>query len=257
MPSILEGHELSVSFGGLAANNGVSLAVRANLVTGLIGPNGAGKTTCFNVLTGALVPHAGRVMVEGVETTGEGARHMAHRGVARTFQNLELFEDLTVRENVELGATRFADYGVLAGILRTPRARRQDRYIYQRAEEALEFVGIAAIADVNVADLPYGLRRRTEIARALALGPRVLLLDEPTAGMDPVETSQIGELLTRIVEDLETPVLLVEHDMSLVQGYVDYVYVLEFGQIIAQGTPVEVLRHEDVIRAYFGATPTR
>lgn len=249
---VLAASNVTVRFGGLVANDDVSLEARRGVVTGLIGPNGAGKTTFFNVLTGAQQPTEGTVLIGGVDVTGRNRQSIAGLGMARTFQNVELFEELTVRENVAVGATRFARHGPLAALARSKRARRDERMLEQIADQAVAFVGLADIVHERVADLPYGFRRRTEIARALALGPSILLLDEPSAGMDPSETRELGELFTRVVEVLDVPVLLVEHDMTMVRQFVDYVYVLDFGSILTHGAPVDVLADHRVVDAYLG-----
>jgi branched-chain amino acid transport system ATP-binding protein len=254
--TVLEARGIEVRFGAVVANRDLSLSVRDGITTGLVGPNGAGKTTCFNVLTGALRPTKGNILLAGQDVTGRGAAEVAQHGVARTFQNLDLFDDLTVAENVQIGATRFATHGILEALVRSPRAVHQKRAVVARAKQAMGFCGLLHHADTGVSSLPYGVRRRTEIARALALEPRVLLLDEPTAGMDPRETVEMGQMFDRIVDGLGVPILLVEHDMSLVEGFVDYVYVLEFGEIIAQGTPTEVLRDARVVNAYLGSGTT-
>lgn len=250
---VLEASNVTVRFGGLIANDDVSLQARRGVVTGLIGPNGAGKTTFFNVLTGAQSPTQGRVLVEGTDVTNANRQAIAGLGVARTFQNVELFEELTLRENVQVGATRFARHGPFAALARSARSRRDETFLGDIADRAIAFVGLTEVAGDRVADLPYGYRRRTEIARALALGPSILLLDEPSAGMDPVETRELGRLFTKVVEVLDVPVLLVEHDMTMVRQFVDYVYVLDFGAILTHGAPADVLADERVVEAYLGS----
>jgi len=254
---VLASSGVTVRFGGLVANDDVTVEVRAGAVTGVIGPNGAGKTTFFNVLTGAVRPTSGTVTLDGRDVTGWSRHALAAAGLARTFQNLALFDNLTVRENVEVGAVRFAPYDPLSGVLRLPRARRQERIVHTLAERALALVGVEALADARVADISYGDRRRVEVARALALGPKVLLLDEPSAGMDPVETRQLGAVIDRIVDELGLPVLLVEHDMSMVSDVVDHLYVLDFGRILVEGSPQDVLADEQVIAAYLGTGEVR
>jgi ABC-type branched-subunit amino acid transport system ATPase component len=236
---------ISVRFGDLEANRDVTLVARCGMVTALIGPNGAGKTTFFNVLTGAVRPNAGSVQVFGADVGPLTPAKAARLGVIRTFQNLKVLPRLTVLENVAIGAGRGRTAGLPATLVGAPRARTMSR-------EALDFVEVGAPPSALVADLPYGIERRVEIARALAAEPRILLLDEPTAGMGPGETLEIGDLIDRVVDELGIPVFVVEHDMRVVRGFADVVHVLEQGRVIASGAPAEVLADPQVIEVYLG-----
>lgn len=250
---LLTTDRITVRFGGLVANDEVSVSVPLGRVTALIGPNGAGKTTFFNVLTGAQQSSSGDVYLDGDKVTGASRSAMAKLGAARTFQNLQIFESLTVEENVLVGASRFVRSGPVESLIIAPRARRDERLLRAVARQALEMTGLAEYADTRAADLSYGLRRRAEIARALAVGPRILFLDEPSAGMDGAETMDLGSLISRIVDELGIAVFLVEHDMSMVREFVDYVYVLDFGRLLIEGRPLEVLQDAAVVEAYLGS----
>jgi branched-chain amino acid transport system ATP-binding protein len=244
--------DVTVTFGDLVANDQVTLSAAAGMVTALIGPNGAGKTTFFNVMTGAVRPDSGRVSIFGEDAGTMTPAKAARLGVIRTFQNLKVLPRLTVFENVALGAGRGATAGLAATLAGLPAARRAEARAREAAEWALDFVSVGAPADALVADLPYGVERRVELARALAARPRVLLLDEPTAGMGPGETNEVGDLIARVVDELGIAVFVVEHDMRVVRGFADHVYVLDQGRVIASGVPADVLSDQRVIDVYLG-----
>lgn len=255
-PPLLEVADVTVRFGGLVANDAVSLAVPAGSISGLIGPNGAGKTTLFNVITGAQAPTGGRVHFAGNDITAASRIDRARLGMARTFQNLSLVTSLSVVDNVTIGLGRFRRAGMASAIVRTPRLRAQDRAIRDVAIGALEFVGLVHAAMTMTSDLTYGDRRRLEIARALAASPSLLLLDEPSAGMGPAETAVLAAVIDRARVELGVTVLLVEHDMSFVRTLAEHCSVLEFGRVLAAGPTAEVLADERVAEAYLGKAAT-
>ncbi len=242
---------MSISFGGLAALNQVSFAVESGTVKAVIGPNGAGKTTLFHLITGFLTPEAGRIVFQDEEIQGQPAHAIAARGIARTFQLVQLFDHLTVLENIMVGRHRLTRSGLVAGALRLPRSRREEAAIRRDAWESLEFVGLTGRAQQLAGSLPLGLKRLLEIARALAAAPKLLLLDEPASGLDPVETERLGERIMDLRRRGLT-VLLVEHDMSLTMEVADDIAVLSYGRLLAQGPPRAIQRHPEVIAAYLG-----
>jgi branched-chain amino acid transport system ATP-binding protein len=248
--AILEARHVTKKFGGLIAVNDVSLDVKAGEILGLIGPNGAGKTTFFNCLTGMEVPTSGEIVFEGRRLQGRPER-ITKRGVARTFQNIRLFPNMTVEENVIVGRHCRTTVGVLEAIARGPRFRREERESRERAAELLQFVGLTHSSDNLARNLPYGDQRRLEIARALATEPHLLLLDEPTAGMNPQETRAATDLIRR-VRDQEITVVVIEHDMRFIFGICDRVAALVEGQLLTVGSPYEVQSNPRLIEAYLG-----
>ncbi|WP_409179657.1 ABC transporter ATP-binding protein [Amycolatopsis sp. VS8301801F10] len=249
--TLLKVDDVTVRFGGLVALDSVSFEIRRGEILGLIGPNGAGKTTCFNAMTGVYRPSSGQVLLEG-KPLGKTSRHgITQLGIARTFQNIRLFSEMTALENVVVGTDARHKTSLLGALLRVPRHHREEKQAIEKAMALLEFVGIADRAADRAKNLPYGYQRRLEIARALATEPKLLCLDEPAAGFNPAEKEELMGLIRTIRDDGYT-VLLIEHDMKLVMGVTDRIVVLEFGKKIADGQPGEIRENPAVIAAYLG-----
>ena len=252
MTALLEVKNLGISFGGLRAVNNFEIQIEKEQLYGLIGPNGAGKTTIFNLLTGVYRPDNGKVLLDGKDITGKSTIEINKAGIARTFQNIRLFKDLTVLDNVKVGLHNNHHYNTVSGIFRLPRFRTVEKEMNEKAMELLKVFGLDGEADVQAANLPYGKQRKLEIARALATNPKLLLLDEPAAGMNPNETGELMDTIRFVRENFHMTILLIEHDMKLVSGICEKLTVLNFGQVLASGNTSDVLNNPQVIKAYLG-----
>lgn len=253
--TLLKVKQLTKNFGGLAAVSNVNLELESNELVGLIGPNGAGKTTLFNLLTGVYEPSEGEISLDTGETkvlNGLAPYKIADLGLSRTFQNIRLFKDLSVMDNVLIAMNSKNNQGFLSSVLRLPKFYKIEDNIRKKAVELLTIFGLDKKADTLAKNLPYGEQRRLEIVRALATQPRILFLDEPAAGMNPQETAELTELIRKIQKDFEITILLIEHDMSLVMEVCERIYVLEYGQVIAEGEPEAIKNNPRVIEAYLG-----
>ncbi len=250
--AMLSVKNLGISFGGLHAVDSFSITIEKGELYGLIGPNGAGKTTVFNLLTGVYKPDVGQIILDGVDITGKNTIEINKAGIARTFQNIRLFRNMSVLDNVKTGLHNNYKYSTASGILRLPSYFKTERRMNERAHEILKVFDLDQEADTLSANLPYGKQRKLEIARALATEPKLLLLDEPAAGMNPAETDELMETITLIRKKYDVTILLIEHDMKLVSGICEKIFVLNFGTKLANGTPSEVLNNPEVIKAYLG-----
>ncbi len=250
---ILECRHLGIDFGGLTAVNNFDMAIGRTEIAGLIGPNGAGKTTVFNLLTKVYQPTRGTILLGGMDTHSMTTVQVNKAGIARTFQNIRLFSNLSVEDNVKIGLHNQINYGMWQGIFRLPAYWKQEKVAHERAMELLSIFDMEGLADAKAGSLPYGAQRRLEIVRALATNPSLLLLDEPAAGMNPSETAELMDNIVKIRDTFGIAVLLIEHDMSLVMGICEGICVLNFGQIIAKGTPDEIKNNPEVIKAYLGS----
>ncbi len=250
--ALLEVKNLGISFGGLRAVNAFDISIEKEELYGLIGPNGAGKTTVFNLLTGVYRPDTGKVALDGKDITGKKTIDINRAGIARTFQNIRLFKQLSVLDNVKVGLHNKHRYSTIEGILRLPKYRKTEKEMDGQAMELLKVFDLDQSAHLTAANLPYGQQRRLEIARALATEPKLLLLDEPAAGMNPNETGELMDMIRFVREKFHMTILLIEHDMKLVSGICEKLTVLNFGEVLCQGSTAEVLNDPQVITAYLG-----
>ena len=250
--AMLEVKNLSISFGGLKAVNDFQITIEKGQLYGLIGPNGAGKTTVFNLLTGVYQPDTGSILLDGVNITGKKTIDINQTGIARTFQNIRLFKELSVLDNVKAGLHNHHPYSTLEGILRLPRYFKVEKEMDQRALDLLKVFDLDKEADYTASNLPYGKQRKLEIARALATKPKLLLLDEPAAGMNPNDTKELMDTIRFVRDNFDMTILLIEHDMKLVSGICERLTVLNFGQVLTQGETADVLNDPQVITAYLG-----
>lgn len=250
--ALLEVKNLGISFGGLRAVDSFNISIEKGQLYGLIGPNGAGKTTVFNLLTGVYKPDEGIVTLDGKNITGKKTIEINKEGIARTFQNIRLFKEMSVLDNVKVGLHNKHHYSTVEGILRLPKYRKVEKEMNEQAMELLDVFDLAGQADYLASNLPYGKQRKLEIARALATEPKLLLLDEPAAGMNPNETQELMDTIHFVRDKFDMTILLIEHDMKLVSGICEKLTVLNFGQVLAEGETGEVLNNPQVITAYLG-----
>ena len=250
--ALLEVKNLGISFGGLRAVNAFNVTIEKGQLYGLIGPNGAGKTTVFNLLTGVYQPDEGAIILDGVNVTGKKTIDICKAGIARTFQNIRLFGDMTVLDNVKVGLHNHHSYSTLEGVLRLPRYYKVGKEMNEKAMELLKVFGLEEFAEYKAENLPYGQQRKLEIARAMATSPKLLLLDEPAAGMNPNETKELMDTIRFVREHFDMTILLIEHDMKLVSGICEELTVLNFGRVLCQGKTSDVLNNPEVIKAYLG-----
>mgnify|MGYP005881810361 CR=1 FL=1 len=252
MSTLLDVKDLSISFGGLHAVDDFNISIKKGQLYGLIGPNGAGKTTVFNLLTGVYKPDEGKILLDGVDITGKNTIEINKEGIARTFQNIRLFTDMTVLDNVKVGMHNQIKCNFFSSMFHLPSYYVAERKANQRAMELLDFMGLADLADQKAGSLPYGVQRRLEIVRALATNPSIILLDEPAAGMNPSETTELMHQIRRIRDTFHIAIFLIEHDMNLVMNVCETIAVLNYGRLIAKGTPEEIRQNPTVIEAYLG-----
>lgn len=250
--ALLEIKNLGISFGGLKAVDDFSVTIEKGQLYGLIGPNGAGKTTIFNLLTGVYKPGSGTISLDGENITGKKTVEINRQGIARTFQNIRLFKDLTVLDNVKTGLHNSCAYSTFTGILRLPKYYKAEKEMNEKALKLLKVFDLDKEKDVLASNLPYGKQRKLEIARALATNPKLLLLDEPAAGMNPNETTELMDTIRFVRDNFDMTILLIEHDMKLVSGICERLTVLNFGQVLTQGKTADVLGDPEVIKAYLG-----
>lgn len=250
--ALLEVTDLGISFGGLRAVDELNMQVEKGGLVGLIGPNGAGKTTVFNMLTGVYKPTDGGIRLDGENIVGKKPHEICKMGIARTFQNIRLFSKLSVLDNVKAGFHNEITYSLAESLFHVGSYRKKEKMMDEKAMEILKVFDLDAQYDYKAANLPYGKQRKLEISRALATDPKLLLLDEPAAGMNPNETAELMETIELVRKEFDVTVLLIEHDMRLVSGICEYLYVLNFGRLLAEGTPSEVLSNPEVITAYLG-----
>ena len=249
---VLEASRLGIDFGGLTAVDGFNLMIGRNEITGLIGPNGAGKTTVFNLLTNVYQPTRGSILIDGMPTAGKKTYQVNRMGVARTFQNIRLFPQQSVLDNVMTGLNNQVQYSLAESLLHVGSYHKKEKEMTERSMEILRVFGLEDSAQTLASNLPYGKQRKLEIARALATKPELLLLDEPAAGMNPNETGELMDTIRLVRKEYQVTILLIEHDMKLVQGICEYLYVLNFGRLLAEGTPDKVLNDPAVVKAYLG-----
>ena len=249
---VLDVRNLGIDFGGLTAVDSFNITIGPTEISGLIGPNGAGKTTIFNLLTGVYQPTRGSILVNGINTKGMNNAKVNKLGVARTFQNIRLFTEMTALENVKVGMHNSIKCSFISSLLHLPGYYKAERKANEKAMELLEFMGLGDIADVKAGSLPYGVQRRLEIARALASNPAIILLDEPAAGMNPSETAELMHQIRRIRDTFQIAIFLIEHDMNLVMNVCEGIVVVNYGRVIAKGTPEQIKNDPAVIEAYLG-----
>ena len=249
---VLDVRNLGIDFGGLTAVDGFNITIGPTEISGLIGPNGAGKTTIFNLLTGVYQPTRGSVLINGIDIKGMPVHKVNKLGIARTFQNIRLFTDMTALDNVKVGLHNNIKCSFPASLLHLPSYKRAEKEANAKAMELLDFMGLADVAEVKAGSLPYGVQRRLEIVRALATNPSIILLDEPAAGMNPSETAELMHQIRRIRDTFHIAIFLIEHDMNLVMNVCEGIVVVNYGKIIAKGTPEEIKANPAVIEAYLG-----